>query len=214
MAIFVVSTLTSQYTSPMAPSLTSTKLRILSAAYDLFYSQGFARVSMDAIAEATGVTKRTLYYHYESKDALAAAVLENQHFHAFGRIKKWGGASVESPAEFLSGLFDELERWVSSADWQGSGFTRLTMELADLPGHPIRSAAHRHKAEVETWLCGELLRLGVKNPESLARQVMLLIEGALSLMLIHRDRAYISAAAQAAQRLVNARDQGGSKSET
>jgi AcrR family transcriptional regulator len=155
------------------------------------------------MAEAAGVTKRTLYYHFESKDALVAAVLDHQHIHALARIKGWGKKSAKSPKEFLAALFEQLGLWASKPRWLGSGFTRLTMELADLPGHPARLAAHEHKIAVENWLASELKKLGVRHPQELARQVMLLIEGSLSLILIHGDTTYAAAAAQAAGRLAD-----------
>jgi AcrR family transcriptional regulator len=55
-----------------------TKRRITDAAYELFYKSGFARAGVDAIAEAAQMTKRTLYYHFDSKDSLMAAVLDAQ----------------------------------------------------------------------------------------------------------------------------------------
>jgi AcrR family transcriptional regulator len=158
---------------------------------------------MDAIAEAGGVTKRTLYYHFESKDALAAAVLEHQHLYTLAQIQSWGKGSAENAADYLRTLFEQLENWASKPRWLGSGFTRLTMELADLPGHPVRHAAHQHKSAVEDWLAGELKRLDAPCPNELARQVMLLIEGCLSLTLIHGDTTYVSAAAHAANQLAN-----------
>jgi AcrR family transcriptional regulator len=189
----------------MPRSASTTKTRILSAAYELFYKEGFARVSMDAIAEAGGVTKRTLYYHFDSKDALAAAMLDHQHFHALTLIQRWGKSSAETPADYLNALFEQLGNWASKPRWHGSGFTRLTMELADLPGHPVRHAAHQHKSAVEDWLAGEMKRLGAGHPKQLARQTMLLIEGCFSLILIHGDTTYVSAAAEAATQLANRR---------
>ena len=54
----------------MPRSSTDTRERILQAAYELFYAKGFARVGVDAVAEKAGLTKRTLYYHFKSKDDL------------------------------------------------------------------------------------------------------------------------------------------------
>ena len=185
----------------MARQRTDTRTQILAKAYGLFYREGFARVSVDAIADAADITKRTLYYHFESKDALTAAVLDHQHAHALAQFQAWASQSARTPQAFLKGLFDSLDDWAAKPKWLGSGFTRLTVELADLPGHPARHAAHRHKAAVEQWLADELARLGAKEADRLAREVMLLVEGALSLVLIHGDRNYIAAAAAAALRL-------------
>ena len=52
----------------------------------------------------------------------------------------------------LGRLFSEVgENWTARPGFAGAGFTRIVMELADLPGHPARAVAHRHKAAVELW---------------------------------------------------------------
>lgn len=178
-----------------------TRKRILTVAYRLFYKRGYARVSMDAIAEAAGVTKRSVYYHFESKDALVAAVLKNQQSHALALFESWDNKPAGSVTEFLSNLFLELEHWATGTQWRGSGYTRLTMELADLPGHPARKAARQHKRAIEDWLTAKLSALGAKHPERLARETMLLIEGSMLLILIHAEPGYASAAAKAAKKL-------------
>jgi hypothetical protein len=66
----------------------ATRRRILDAAYQLFYQRGFARVGVDEVAELAGITKRTLDYHFESKDDLLAAVLQLQHELSFELIRK------------------------------------------------------------------------------------------------------------------------------
>lgn len=67
----------------MPRSAEYTRKRILDAAYVLFRRKGYTRVCMDDIAAAPAVTKRSLYYHFESKDQLLTAVLEAQHHLAF-----------------------------------------------------------------------------------------------------------------------------------
>ena len=179
-----------------------TRRRILEVAYDLFYRDGFARAGVDAIAEAAGITKRTLYYHYQSKDALLAAVLDVQHEIMFSRIQRWASRASGDPATLVMIVFAEFARWAGKPAWRGSGFTRAAMELADLPGHPARAAASRHKAAVEGWFAEQFAQTGVGHPRDLARHVMLLIEGCLSLVLIHGDTSYAEAAASAARQLV------------
>lgn len=176
----------------------STRDQILAAAYALLYRDGFARTSMDTIAAGAGVTKRTLYYHFDSKDNLAAAVLEAQHDLALAQIRGWAAVEAASPAEYLAGLFSALETWARTPRWVGSGFTRLTMELAHLKGHPARHAARRHKAAVEDLLRGELEIRGATHPELLARQVALLMEGGMCLCLIQGDPAFVAEAGRAA----------------
>ena len=74
-----------------------TRRRIVNAAYEFFYREGFARANVDAIAETAGVTKRTLYNHFESKDALVAAVLDLQHELMLSRVDRWARAPAATP---------------------------------------------------------------------------------------------------------------------
>jgi AcrR family transcriptional regulator len=180
----------------------ATQGRIIDAAYALFRRRGYSRVSMDEIAAATNVTKRTLYYHFESKDQLLSEVLEAQHRLALAAFRTFGDKLSGTPEAIIDGLFDELAVWADRPRWAGSGFTRLVIELADLPGHPARLIARRHKALLESHLAELLARAGVSQPRRRAREIWLLSEGAISLILVHGDRSYAAAAAQAAKRLV------------
>jgi AcrR family transcriptional regulator len=186
----------------MPRSAVETRQRILEAAYRLFYREGFLRSGVDAIAEAAGVTKRTLYNHFASKDALIAAVLAEQAGVAEAEMRRWGG-NGRADAEFLvRGLFAGLRRWSAMPEWCGSGFTRAVMELAWAPGHPARRVAAAHKWAVEGLLTTALSDGGATDPARSARHLVLLIEGAMALRLIHRDDAYLDAAEAAALALM------------
>jgi hypothetical protein len=98
-------------------------------------------------------------------------------------------------------LFNGLVEWSRTPHWSGSGFTRLARELADLPGHPARRIAHRHKAWVEQYLADVLADAGVQSPCDRARELVVIIEGGLAMILIHGDPSYALAAASAARKL-------------
>ena len=187
---------------PVPRSSEATRTRILDAAYGLFRRRGYTRVSMDEIAAATAVTKRTLYYHFRSKDELLAAVLETQHRLALAAFRTFGDSLGGSTEAIVDTLFRDLAAWADKPRWAGSGFTRLVVELADLPGHPARVIARRHKAMLEAHLAELLARAKVASPRETAREIWLLSEGAISLMLVHRDRSYAAAAALAAKKLL------------
>jgi AcrR family transcriptional regulator len=186
----------------MPRSAEKTRSRILSTAYGQFRRRGYSRVSMDEIARATAVTKRTLYYHFESKDQLLSAVLEAQHELALAAFRTFGDRLSGSPEAMVDTLFRELAVWADKPRWAGSGFTRLVIELADLPGHPARKIARRHKALLEAHFAEMLSRTGIAGARELAREIWLLSEGAISLMLVHGDLSYAAAAARAAKRLL------------
>ena len=187
----------------MIRTANDTKARILQAAYELFYRKGYARVGVDAIAAKAGVTKRTLYYHFKSKDDLLGRVLHFGHELALERIQRWGRGLADDFDPMLDSLFLQLADWAAKPRWAGAGFTRIVMELADLPGHPARAVASRHKIAVESWLTNEFVRRKVVSPGECARQVVILLEGCSALMLIHGDRSYARAAAEAAKSLVS-----------
>lgn len=191
----------------MTKARSETRQTILKAAYELFFRQGFARVSVDAIAERAGVTKRTVYYHFPSKDDIAAAALDVQHLAMMAQYRSWLSPDADSVQSVLEHLFDRLRDWSAQPGWNGSGFSRIGAELADMRGHPARLAAHRHKAEVEGWLRDRFLAAGHRAPAELARQVLILIEGSMGLALIHGDPGYVSSAREAALRLAR---EGGS----
>jgi AcrR family transcriptional regulator len=186
----------------VATSVDATERHILDTAYELFYRKGFGRVGVDELAAAAGFTKRTLYRHFRSKDDLLGAVLEFQHSLALAHIRKWQERYAGSAEDMIDLLFSELAKWSTKPEWTGAGFTRLAMELADLPGHPARTAAHRHKANLEEWYAELLLNAQVHSPEKRGRELALLTEGAMVLILIHGDPTYATAAANAAKALI------------
>lgn len=181
---------------------TDTRSRIINAAEKLFYAEGIGRVSVDAVAAAAGVTKRTLYYHFTSKDELIAAYLDARDQPNLARMTGWFAAAEGGLPAKVQAIFDELAKVASHPKWKGCGFLRTIAELAALPGHPAVKVGARHKAGFEVWLAGQMDAAGLTTAKLLARQIILLLDGAFSASLTHRDPAYFIAAGQAAAMLV------------
>jgi AcrR family transcriptional regulator len=97
-----------------------TRKRILDAAYGQFRRRGYSRVSMDEIASTARLTKRTLYYHFASKDALLTAVLEAQYRLAFDAFRTFRDRLSGSVEAMIDGLFSELAVWADKPRWAGS----------------------------------------------------------------------------------------------
>ncbi|TRC96775.1 TetR/AcrR family transcriptional regulator [Mesorhizobium sp. WSM4303] len=182
-----------------------TRKRIVDAATKLFYAEGIGRVSVDAVAEKAGLTKRTLYYHFKSKDDLIAAYLDGRDQPNIRQMSGWFEAAEGDVERKVEAIFTNLARVAKNPKWKGCGFLRTAAELASMPGHPAVKAGSRHKKNFETWLTGELSGHGVAEPQTLAREIVLLMDGAFSVMLIHRDPGYVEAAGHAAATLVRAR---------
>ncbi|MEM8812446.1 MAG: helix-turn-helix domain-containing protein [Pseudomonadota bacterium] len=179
----------------------STKDQIIAAADALFYGSSIREVSVDRIAERAGVTKKTLYYHFKSKDDLVAAYLESRHAPTIERYREWAG-SKGALAERIERMFLMLARNAERRTWRGCGFLRAAVELADSPGHPAIAVARRHKAAFEEWLSNDIERAGYGQSASLARMIMVLLDGAVARMLVQRDPDYAREAGKAARLLL------------
>jgi AcrR family transcriptional regulator len=178
------------------PRLKNPEQTILTCAYRMFHRHGFNRVSMDEIAGAARVTKRTIYYHFRSKDDLIAAALEQQHELAVATFRTWTDRISRNPEAIVASLFKELRKWAAERSFFGSGFTRIAFELAEMPGHPARAIARRHEKMIEDLLAELLASAGVRSARRRAKQIYTLLEGAAAMMLVHGDRSYASAAAE------------------
>ena len=187
---------------PTRAKIVPTKDRILKAASHLFYLEGIRSVSVDAIAERAAVTKKTLYYHFTSKDELIAAYLARRDQPNLETFSRWLEEAEGSLPERMEIFFIRMAEAASHPKWKGCGFLRTTAELANLPGHPARQVGAGHKKKVEAWLEAVFQEAGIAEAENLARQISVLIDGAFSAMLVHRDVGYARAAGQAARVLV------------
>jgi len=189
----------------MPRDATKTRNRILDAANRLFYAEGIRAVGVDAVAEKAGVTKRTLYYHFRSKDDLIAGYLESRDQPNLRAFREWYDAATGTAADKTRALFSGVAGASRRPGWRGCGFLRTAAELANKPGHPAVTIGRAHKQRFEAWLEGRYRQAGIEKPARLARQVVLLMDGAFSTMLIHRDSSYIDAAGEAADTLVSSR---------
>ncbi|RVC46724.1 MAG: TetR/AcrR family transcriptional regulator [Mesorhizobium sp.] len=189
----------------MSEPTSPTRKRLVDAATKLFYAEGVGRVSVDAVAEKAGLTKRTLYYHFRSKDDLIAAYLDGRDQPNIKQMAGWFEAAEGGVDRKVAAIFTNLARVAKHPKWRGCGYLRTAAELAAMPGHPAVKSGSRHKTNFEKWLAGELSSHKVREPNMLAREIVLLMDGAFSSMLIHHNPDYIAAAGHAAATLVKVR---------
>jgi AcrR family transcriptional regulator len=169
--------------------------RILAAADRLFYLHGIRAIGVDAVAEEAGVSKRTLYNHYPTKDDLIAAYL-------VGRFKHIAPSDAPAREQILA-YFENLERQFARPDFRGCAYVNAVCELSD-PKHPAAGIARKFKEQRRAWYRTLLARLGVTDPDALATQLQLLAEGALSANLVWGDPSLARAAREAAAALIDA----------
>lgn len=178
--------------------------RILTAANKLFYAEGIRAVSLDTIAEKAGITKKTVYYHFKSKDDLIEAYLASRDQPNLTQFRKWYSDAEGGLPEKVEAIFRQVARAARHPKWKGCGFLRTAGELANMPGHPAMKVGAAHKKKFEAWMAAEFEEAGLANATALARHVVLLLDGAFSTILVHRDAAYAEAAGEAARTLVAA----------
>ena len=179
-----------------------TRASIVKAATRLFYIEGIRAVSLDAVAERAGVTKKTLYYHFASKDELVAASLESQDQPVLALYRRWYEDADGNASSRVKAMFEGFRQAAERSQWRGCGFLRTIAELANLPGHPAVRIGQQHKKRFERWLGERLAAEHVQSPDAVARSIMLLMEGAATIMLIHRDGAYVTSAGNLASEIV------------
>lgn len=188
-----------------ADTISPTRTLIIEAAAKLFYEEGIRSTSVEAIASRAGVTKRTLYYHFTSKDELIAAYLEARDQPTLALYKRWFDETPGPVNRKIEGIFTAFAKASNKPSWKGCGFMRTAAELAALPGHPAIAAGARHKKAFEQWLRGQLTSAGAPNAGDTARQILLLLDGAASVMLIHRDPSYVETAGKLAASLATSK---------
>ena len=169
--------------------------RILETADRLFYREGIRVVGVDTVAAKIGISKRTLYNYFPSKDDLIVAYLSR-------RLRPIEESSLP-PAEQILDDFDRLERAMRRDGYRGCPFVNAVAELAD-PTHAAHQIAVAQKEKRRTLFRKLLIQLEVANPDSLAIQLMILGEGAVAQALVHGDPKMARAAREAARVLLTA----------
>lgn len=173
-------------TLPAKPAM---KDRILETADRLFYLQGIRAVGVDTIAAEIGISKRTLYNHFPSKDALIAAYLKRRFVAP--------RPSDKSPVEQILSTFDSLERRFASKDFRGCPFVNAVAELGS-EDQSVRKIAIAFKESRRLWFRDLLVQLGTSDAEGLATQLTLLVDGSIAQDLVRNDPAMARAAKEAA----------------
>jgi AcrR family transcriptional regulator len=173
------------------PAKQDMKERILETADRLFYLRGIRAVGVDTVAAEIGISKRTLYNHFPSKDALIAAYLQRRF--------KMPPLSDKSPAAQILGTFDSLERRFGSANFRGCPFVNAVAELGEDRG--VRRIAVAFKESRRIWFRDLLTQLDVADADGIATQLALLVDGSIAQNLV-RDDPTMARAAKAAARVL------------
>ena len=169
--------------------------RILETADRLFYGQGIRAVGVDTVAAEIGISKRTLYNYFPSKDELIVAYLSR-------RLRPTPPSDLP-PVQQILGNFERLERTFATGVFRGCPFVNAVAELKE-PAHAANKIALAFKEQRRLWFRDLLARLEVDDPDTLAMQLQILADGAIATALVRGDPKVARTAAEAARVLLKA----------
>ncbi|MFA8391664.1 TetR/AcrR family transcriptional regulator [Burkholderia ubonensis] len=183
--------------------------RLLDAAEALIYSGGIHATGVDAIVKRSGAARKSFYSHFESKEALVVAALERRD----ERWMRWFVdatlARGKTPRTQLLGMFDVLRDWFLQSDFHGCAFLNASGEIADADD-PVRIVARAHKARLLAFVRERLDALaddmGIERRTlaRVARQWLVLIDGAIGVALVSGDATAARDARATAELLLDA----------
>jgi AcrR family transcriptional regulator len=166
---------------------------LIATALPLFYQKGFHATGVEAVLAANNISKRTLYKHFRSKDALVLAVLaqyRTQTLTAIDRALK----DHPGPAQAkIALLFEYLRLKIAAGGFLGCLATHAKLEYAD-KSPEIEAACVEFKQQIEQIFFQLSQEAGVKTPACSARQLLLLYEGALIYGQLYQQTDMIDAA--------------------
>jgi len=183
-----------------SPDGRSARQRLLDAANQLFYAEGVQTVGIDRIIEQAGVAKASLYNTFGSKEALVRAYLETRHQGTAGRLSSILD-QIDDPREKLLAVFDAQGQQFIAPDFRGCAFVAASAEAAR--GSVIEKAADDYRAWIRALLVDLATQAGAREPDTLARQLQLLYDGAGLAARMDRDPTIARSARAAAATLLD-----------
>ena len=174
---------------------------ILKLAFEIFYREGFHATGVDTILENSGISKRTLYKHFGSKEALIKATIQYFHQHALDKISEFvNKKSSRSPLEKPLRLLDYVIQSVESGDLRGCYAMNAKSEYANRDEN-IESVCDGYSDAVEKMLEATIKEAGYAECKKLASQIAILYRGAV-LTCQSRKSAEPALAAKAAAKVL------------
>jgi AcrR family transcriptional regulator len=154
--------------------------RILDTAAEMFYREGVRAVGIDAIIARSGVAKMSLYRNFPSKDALVVTWLEDRNKFFWRRWESAEATCAGDPRGQLEAILDMVAATVSHPKWRGCPFLNTATEFPE-PEHPARAVILANKRAVREHLQALVAAAGARDPDLLAQQLQLLIDGAYAI---------------------------------
>jgi AcrR family transcriptional regulator len=160
---------------PADSSATTPRERLLDAAGELFYLEG-VHVGVDAVCKAAGVSKKSMYQLFRSKDELIAESLTSVGFEFLATLMP-GAREKRSPRERILHLFERQDQMSELKAFRGCPFVNTATELKQ-PDHPGSVVAQAFKQQMTDFFHTEAIAAGIADPDVLAAQLTMVFDGA------------------------------------
>jgi AcrR family transcriptional regulator len=181
---------------------TSARERLLVAAGELFYREGVRSVGIDRVIEHAGVAKGSLYNTFGSKEELVRAYLQGRHARTRERMARELEARYRTPRERLVGVFEVQGMSFTEPDFRGCAFVSASAESE--PGGAVEQVSDEYRTWVRSLFLDLAYAAEAPDPETLARQLVLLYDGAGISAWMDHDPGAAQAATAIAATMVNA----------
>lgn len=188
------------YHQLMNKNMTNTREKILATAEELIYQNGIHATGMELLVKTSGVARKSIYHHFTNKDEVAAAALNARDV----RWMEWFRREcdkAETPRERILNIFTVLKSWFESEGYRGCAFINTAGEVGDADD-PVRQIARLHKQKLLDYLVELTGQLNAQQPLPLARQLLILIEGAITMSRVMGDYRAADEAKDVAQLLL------------
>ncbi len=176
---------------------------LVQKALEVFYRNGFHATGMDMLVAESGISKTSMYKHFRTKEELILAALRLRD----ERFRNWLVRRMEeladTPEKQLLAMFDALEEWFAEPGFRGCMFIKASSEYQEAD-HPIHKQSADHKRMLESHMTNLAEQAGLTDPGAVARQLLLLKEGAIVTAHMGQSEHPARDGRAAAQRLIEA----------
>lgn len=179
----------------------SKKEQLVLTAVKLFAKNGFHATGVDTIAAESGVTKRTLYAHFGSKEELVLAALRQYDGVFRNEFMRQVETASKTPRGQLLAVFDVAEQWFRQNSFYGCMFINAVGEYSDADT-PIRQVCREFKSLVKGYIQELCRKAGARNPNQLAEEISLLFEGAIVTAQVSQNPQAAQIAKRASKALI------------
>ena len=176
--------------------------QLIQTALELFAKNGIHATGVDSIVEQSGVTKKTLYAHFRSKEELVLAVLRQYDELARNDFMRGVESGGKTPRARLLAVFDFAERWFQQSNFYGCLFINTIGEYSD-KGTPIRQICKEYKKLVKGYIRELCEQAGASDPQGLAEELAMLLEGATVTAQVSQNPKTAKIAKRAAKVLID-----------